>query len=162
MLYVIFVLIYWYYFVLPYPMFAVFVKFIFPILCLSVYECVSLIALGKWRKMDLDAEDAERFDRRRRNNWSGVDSVYDAYLLCEEVPQEQFDYDLLLKRYPGWPKAWEHRYGPNGIFKEQSNCSDEVHYSKESESEEIVSERLKSSQIQRSPGKKANRRKKKK
>ena len=112
--------------------------------------------------MDLDAEDAEQFDRIRRNNWSGVDSVYDAYLLCGEDPRDQFDYDLFLKRYPGWPKAWEHRYGPNGIFKEQSDCSDEVDYSTESESEEIVSERLKSSQVQRSPGKKANRRKKNK
>ena len=123
------------------------------------HEKVLLIALGKWRKMDLDAEDAERFDRRRRNNWSGVDSVYDAYLLCGEDPRDQFDYDLFLKRYPGWPKAWEHLYGPNGVFKEQSDCSDEVDCSKESESEEIVSERLKSSQVQRSPGKKANRRK---
>ena len=32
-LYIIFILIYGYYFVLPYPIFAVFVKFIFPILC---------------------------------------------------------------------------------------------------------------------------------
>ena len=78
----------------------------------------------------------------------------------EKILGNQFDYDLFLKRYPGWPKAWEHRYGPNGIFKEQSDCSDEVHYSKESESEEIVSERLKSSQVQTSPGKKANRKKK--
>ena len=75
------------------------------------HEKVLLIALGKWRKLDLDAEDAERFDRRRRNNWSGVDSVYDAYLLCGEDPRDQFDYDLFLERYPGWPKAWEHRYG---------------------------------------------------
>ena len=29
------------------------------------HEKVLLIALGKWRKMDLDVEDAERFDRRR-------------------------------------------------------------------------------------------------
>ena len=42
------------------------------------HEKVLLIALGKWRKMDLDAEDAEQFDRIRRNNWSGVGSVYDA------------------------------------------------------------------------------------
>ena len=49
------------------------------------HEKVLLIALGKWRKMDLDAEDAERFDRRRRNNWSGVDSVSDAYLLVEKI-----------------------------------------------------------------------------
>ena len=91
---------------------------------------------------------------------TGLDSVYDSYLLCGEDPRKQLDYDLFLKRYPGWPKAWEHRYGPNGIFNEQSDCSDEVHYSKESESEEIVSERLKSSQVQRSPGKKANRGKK--
>ena len=88
------------------------------------HEKVLLIALGKWRKVDSDAEDAERFDRRRRNNWSGVDSVYDAYLLCGEDPRDQFDYDLFLKRYQGWPKAWEHRYGPNGIFKKQNDCSD--------------------------------------
>ena len=45
------------------------------------HEKVLLIALRKWRKMNLDVEDAERFDRRCRNNWSGVDSVYDAYSL---------------------------------------------------------------------------------
>ena len=46
--------------------------------------------------------------------------------------------------------------GPNGIVKEQSHCSDEVDYSKESESEkESVSNRLKSSQVHKSLGKKA-------
>ena len=32
------------------------------------HEKVLLIARGKWRKMDLDVEGAERFDRRRRKN----------------------------------------------------------------------------------------------
>ena len=44
------------------------------------HEKVLLTALGKWRKMDLEGEDSERFDRSRRNNWSGVDLVYDAYI----------------------------------------------------------------------------------
>ena len=84
-------------------------------------EKALLTALGKWRKMDPDAEDAKRFDKRRRNNLSGVDSVYDAYLLYGEDPRDQLDYDSFLKQYPGSPKAWEHRYGPNGIFKEQGD-----------------------------------------
>ena len=86
----------------------------------------------KMAKIDLDAEDAERFAGYEETGLVQIQYMMLIYYFSGEDPRDQFDYDLFLKRYPGWPKAWEHRYGPNGIFKLQSDCSDEVDYSKES------------------------------
>ena len=46
------------------------------------------------------------------NNWSGVDSLYDAWLILEGKTCKEFNYDLFLLRFPGWEDHIQLYYKP--------------------------------------------------
>ena len=39
---------------------------------------------------------------RQRNNWKGVDSVHDAWLLSNNMPRKWFPYKKFTSMFPGW------------------------------------------------------------
>lgn len=39
---------------------------------------------------------------KQRNNWSGPDTIYDAYCLTQKQPREWFDISGFEKKYPNW------------------------------------------------------------
>ena len=39
---------------------------------------------------------------RQRNNWEGADSVYDAWLLSNNMPRKWFPYKKFISMFPEW------------------------------------------------------------
>jgi len=74
------------------------------------YEAVIYLALGGHKKCDLTTADYARFQLRYENNWDGVDSLYDAWLLLEGRRRAGFDYDGFVEKYPYWEKRRRERY----------------------------------------------------
>ena len=72
--------------------------------CEKYHEAVMCLARAYWENAEIDytASDERRFDIRFQNGWTGVDSLYDAWLIMENKRREEFDYQLFLQRYPGW------------------------------------------------------------
>ena len=66
------------------------------------HEAVLLLAAGRYKRADYCENDLRRFQIRERNNWSGVDSLYDAWLILEGKTRKEFNYELFLLRFPGW------------------------------------------------------------
>ena len=66
------------------------------------YDAVYLLALGGWKKIDLDDEDWERYLQRKRSNWRGTDSLHDALLLIKKDPREAFDMRRFLSKCKHW------------------------------------------------------------
>ena len=66
------------------------------------YDAVYLLALGGWKKIDLDDEDWERYLHRKRSNWRGTDSLHDALLLIKKDPREAFDMRRFLSKCKHW------------------------------------------------------------
>ena len=71
--------------------------------CDKYHEAVMCLARGycKNAKIDYTASDERRSNVRFRNGWTGVDSLYDAWLTMENIRREEFDCQLFLQRYPG-------------------------------------------------------------
>lgn len=68
-------------------------------------EKVFKIATGDadaWKSLSISNKALEIFKMRMRNEWSGVDSVYDAWLLVNKDRRPAFDYDLFYSIYPNY------------------------------------------------------------
>ena len=61
-----------------------------------------LIAAGCWKQMGFSKRDLMHFKLRYENKWSGSDTFYDAWLINEGLRCTEFDYNLLIERYPPW------------------------------------------------------------
>ena len=65
------------------------------------HEAVLLLAASRYKRAGYCENDLRRFQIRKRNNWSGVDSLYDAWLILEGKTRKEFNYELFLLRFPG-------------------------------------------------------------
>ena len=61
-----------------------------------------ILAMGGVKKVALDEETMERYQRRVRLQWSGVDSVHDALMLLEGKQRPAFDMEGFVEQYPTW------------------------------------------------------------
>ena len=66
------------------------------------HGAVLLLAAGRYKRADYCENDLHRFQIREKNIWSGVDSLYDAWLILEGKTRKEFKYELFLLRFPGW------------------------------------------------------------
>lgn len=66
------------------------------------FDSVFYIALGGFTKVHLTESDLERYHRRIRTNWTGVDSLHDALLLIEKIPRHCFDMAAFTRKYSTW------------------------------------------------------------
>ena len=55
-----------------------------------------------WKNLDVSEETVNIFEMRRRSDWHGADSVYDAWLIANKYRRSWFRYDMFFKRYPDY------------------------------------------------------------
>ena len=55
-----------------------------------------------WDNLEVSEETVNIFEMRRRSDWHGADSVYDAWLLSNKYRRSWFRYDMFFKRYPDY------------------------------------------------------------
>ena len=93
-------------------------------------------------KIDYTASDERQFDIRFRNGWTGVDSLYDAWLIIENKRREKFDDQLFLKKYSGWEEFQTMRKERSKEKKSQTDNTREdsvsENYSKENDGDENI------------------------
>ena len=53
-----------------------------------------------WKKLNVSESALKFFEMRRRVNWQGADTVYDAWLICNEYSREWFPHHKFKKLYP--------------------------------------------------------------
>ena len=58
--------------------------------------------------ISLYGEDRQRFTIRHRNEWSGSDTMYDAWLLIAGLQRAGFDYDAFQEIFPKWRDLHKH------------------------------------------------------
>ena len=66
------------------------------------FRAVMILAMGGVKKVTLDEDTLERYQRRVRLQWSGVDSVHDALMLLEGKQRPAFDMEGFVEQYPTW------------------------------------------------------------
>ena len=112
--------------------------------CEKYHEAVMCLARGYWKnaKIDYTASDERRFDIIFRNGWTGVDSLYDAWLIMENKRREEFDYQLFLQRYNGWEEFQTKRKERSKEKNNQTHNTREgtvsENYSKENDGDENI------------------------
>ena len=89
-----------------------------------LFECESLvaddnymqkvfeIATGQWVNISLSMKTRAAYQMRHRQDWSGADSIYDAWLISCELSRSWFPYRKFIRNYPNWE---EYR---NGVLKD--------------------------------------------
>ena len=88
------------------------------------HEAVLLLAAGRYKRAGYCENDQRRFEIRERNNWSGTDSLYDAWLVLEGKTRKEFNYELFLLRFPGWEDHIQRYYKPPASQQVETDESD--------------------------------------
>ena len=63
---------------------------------------VHAIATEEFRNIPLSLKRQQVFAMRHRQNWQGADSVYDAWLISNELSRPWFPYRKFVRIYPTW------------------------------------------------------------
>ena len=68
---------------------------------------VFFLATSEWEKVSFLFQDktVAVFEMKKRANWNGADSLYDAWLLRNGEMRTWFPYDIFVERYPQWNAA---------------------------------------------------------
>ena len=63
---------------------------------------VHRLATGGYKDINRSKELIDIYEMRQRNNWEGADSVYDAWLLSNNMPKKWFPYKKFTSMFPEW------------------------------------------------------------
>ena len=63
---------------------------------------VHRLATGGYKDINRSEELFNIYEMRQRNNWEGADSVYDAWLLSNNMPRKWFPYKKFISMFPEW------------------------------------------------------------
>ena len=63
---------------------------------------VHILATGGYQDINRSENLCDIYEMRQRNNWEGVDSVYDARLLSSNTPRNGFSYKKFISMIPEW------------------------------------------------------------
>jgi len=86
-----------------------------------------------WENVQFTEEALKCFAARHRRNWSGPDSIHDAWLLCQDKRREWFPYDHFIQKYPrykGIRKALKRKY-PADISSPEESWGRSIYYKAE-------------------------------
>ena len=70
----------------------------------AYFEAVYGLLLGEIDDLSLDEDGLERFERRKRTEWAGADSMHDALLLIQNESRNAFDLAIFETFYPHWQR----------------------------------------------------------
>ena len=63
---------------------------------------VHRLVTGGYKDINRSKELIDIYEMRQRNNWEGADSVYDAWLLSNNMPRKWFPYKKFISMFPEW------------------------------------------------------------
>ena len=63
---------------------------------------VQRLATGGYKDINRSEELFDIYEMQQRNNWEGADSVYDAWLLSNNMPRKWFPYKKFISMFPEW------------------------------------------------------------
>ena len=63
---------------------------------------VHRLAIGGFKDINHSEERLDIYEMRQRNNWEGADSMYDAWLLSNNMPRKWFRYKKFISMLPEW------------------------------------------------------------
>lgn len=75
----------------------------------KVYKIATVEKEKDFDEIVIDDYVTDIFDMRRRNNWKGADSVYDAWLIVHGYKREWFPYSRFFRKYPDAKEKIEQR-----------------------------------------------------
>ena len=63
---------------------------------------VHILGTGGLKDINQSKKLTDIYEMRQRNNWEGADSVYDAWLLSNNMPRKWFPYKKFISMFPEW------------------------------------------------------------